>query len=55
MLSQLQQEVGFTQLDMMYQLGGLSFEVAQESMELFAREVMPLLKGRVAEQAPATA
>src|SRR5207302_2762697 len=39
MLRSLQREVGFTQVNMMFQLGGLSFEVAQESMQLFAREV----------------
>jgi alkanesulfonate monooxygenase SsuD/methylene tetrahydromethanopterin reductase-like flavin-dependent oxidoreductase (luciferase family) len=45
MLRQLHGEIGFTQVNMMYQLGGLSFEVAQESMQLFAHEVMPLLRG----------
>jgi alkanesulfonate monooxygenase SsuD/methylene tetrahydromethanopterin reductase-like flavin-dependent oxidoreductase (luciferase family) len=43
-LSYLQGEVGFTQLNLMFQLGGLSFEVANESMQLFAREVIPQLK-----------
>jgi len=43
-LRYLQAEVGFTQVDMMFQLGGLSFEVAQESMQLVAHEVMPLLR-----------
>jgi alkanesulfonate monooxygenase SsuD/methylene tetrahydromethanopterin reductase-like flavin-dependent oxidoreductase (luciferase family) len=43
-LSYLQGEVGFTQLNLMFQLGGLSFEVAHESMQLFAREVIPRLK-----------
>jgi alkanesulfonate monooxygenase SsuD/methylene tetrahydromethanopterin reductase-like flavin-dependent oxidoreductase (luciferase family) len=43
-LRYLRAEVGFTQVDLMFQLGGLSFEVAQESMELVAREVMPLLR-----------
>lgn len=46
-LSQLQREVGFTDVNFMFQLGGLSFETAEESMQLFAREVMPLLKGGV--------
>jgi alkanesulfonate monooxygenase SsuD/methylene tetrahydromethanopterin reductase-like flavin-dependent oxidoreductase (luciferase family) len=43
-LRYLQSEVGFTEVDMMFQLGGLSFEVAQESMQLVASEVMPLLQ-----------
>jgi alkanesulfonate monooxygenase SsuD/methylene tetrahydromethanopterin reductase-like flavin-dependent oxidoreductase (luciferase family) len=43
-LRYLRNEVGFTQVDLMFQLGGLSFEVAEESMQLFAREVMPLLR-----------
>jgi alkanesulfonate monooxygenase SsuD/methylene tetrahydromethanopterin reductase-like flavin-dependent oxidoreductase (luciferase family) len=43
-LRYLQNETGFTQVDLMFQLGGLSFEVAHESMELFAREVMPRLR-----------
>jgi alkanesulfonate monooxygenase SsuD/methylene tetrahydromethanopterin reductase-like flavin-dependent oxidoreductase (luciferase family) len=43
-LRYLRSEVGFTQVDLMFQLGGLSFEVAQESMQLFAQEVMPLLR-----------
>jgi alkanesulfonate monooxygenase SsuD/methylene tetrahydromethanopterin reductase-like flavin-dependent oxidoreductase (luciferase family) len=46
-LSDLQREIGFTQVDLMFQLGGLSFEVAHESMELFAREVMPKLRARL--------
>jgi alkanesulfonate monooxygenase SsuD/methylene tetrahydromethanopterin reductase-like flavin-dependent oxidoreductase (luciferase family) len=44
MLRHLQAEIGFTQVDLMFQLGGLSFEVAQESMQLFAQEVMPKLR-----------
>lgn len=43
-LRYLQREVGFTQVNLMFQLGGLSFEVARESMQLFAHEVMPLLR-----------
>jgi alkanesulfonate monooxygenase SsuD/methylene tetrahydromethanopterin reductase-like flavin-dependent oxidoreductase (luciferase family) len=43
-LRYLRDEVGFTQVDLMFQLGGLSFEVADESMHLFAHEVMPLLR-----------
>jgi len=47
-LSYLQGEIGFTQVDLMFQLGGLSFEVAHESMRLFASEVIPKLRGRLA-------
>jgi alkanesulfonate monooxygenase SsuD/methylene tetrahydromethanopterin reductase-like flavin-dependent oxidoreductase (luciferase family) len=43
-LRYLRDEVGFTQVNLMFQLGGLSFEVAEESMQLFAREVMPRLR-----------
>ena len=46
-LSQLRNEIGFTDVNLMFQLGGLSFETAEESMHLFAHEVMPLLKGGV--------
>jgi alkanesulfonate monooxygenase SsuD/methylene tetrahydromethanopterin reductase-like flavin-dependent oxidoreductase (luciferase family) len=46
MLSFLQSEVGFTQVDLRFQFGGLSFETARHSMELFAREVMPKLRSR---------
>ncbi|HEX6511456.1 MAG TPA: LLM class flavin-dependent oxidoreductase, partial [Chloroflexota bacterium] len=48
MLRYLEGEIGFTQVDCMFQLGGLPFEVGQESMQLFAAEVMPKLR----EQAP---
>jgi alkanesulfonate monooxygenase SsuD/methylene tetrahydromethanopterin reductase-like flavin-dependent oxidoreductase (luciferase family) len=44
MLRYLQGEVGFTQLNHMFQFGGLSFEVAHESMALYAQEVMPKLR-----------
>ena len=44
MLRYLQGEVGFTQLNHMFQFGGLGFEVAHESMALFAQEVMPKLR-----------
>jgi alkanesulfonate monooxygenase SsuD/methylene tetrahydromethanopterin reductase-like flavin-dependent oxidoreductase (luciferase family) len=44
MLRYLQDEVGFTQLNHMFQFGGLSFDVAHESMALYAREVMPRLR-----------
>jgi alkanesulfonate monooxygenase SsuD/methylene tetrahydromethanopterin reductase-like flavin-dependent oxidoreductase (luciferase family) len=48
MLRYLHGEVGFTQLNHMFQFGGLSFEVAHESMALFAQEVMPKLRARAA-------
>jgi alkanesulfonate monooxygenase SsuD/methylene tetrahydromethanopterin reductase-like flavin-dependent oxidoreductase (luciferase family) len=48
MLRYLQGEVGFTQLNHMFQFGGLSFDVAHESMALFAQEVMPKLRAREA-------
>jgi len=44
MLRYLQSEIGFTQVDLMFQLGGLPFEIARESMGLFAAEVMPKLR-----------
>jgi hypothetical protein len=44
MLRYLQGEVGFTQVDLMFQLGGLTFAQAQESMRLFAQEVIPKLR-----------
>jgi alkanesulfonate monooxygenase SsuD/methylene tetrahydromethanopterin reductase-like flavin-dependent oxidoreductase (luciferase family) len=44
MLESLQREVGFTQVALMFQFGGLSDEVARESMALFAAEVMPRLR-----------
>lgn len=44
MLTSLQGEIGFTQAILMFQLGGLSFDVARESMELFSAEVMPRLR-----------
>jgi alkanesulfonate monooxygenase SsuD/methylene tetrahydromethanopterin reductase-like flavin-dependent oxidoreductase (luciferase family) len=43
-LRYLERELGFTQVDLMFQLGGLPFETARESMELFAAEVMPKLR-----------
>jgi len=46
MLAYLQSEVGFDQVDLMFQFGGLSFETARESMELFSTEVMPRLRAR---------
>ena len=44
MLRYLEGEIGFTQVDLMFQLGGLPFEAARESMGLFAAEVMPKLR-----------
>jgi alkanesulfonate monooxygenase SsuD/methylene tetrahydromethanopterin reductase-like flavin-dependent oxidoreductase (luciferase family) len=44
MLRYLQAEVGFTQVALMFQFGGLSDEIARESMSLFAAEVMPCLR-----------
>ncbi len=44
MLLSLQAQVGFTHLNHMFQFGGLSFEVAHESMALYAQEVMPRLR-----------
>jgi alkanesulfonate monooxygenase SsuD/methylene tetrahydromethanopterin reductase-like flavin-dependent oxidoreductase (luciferase family) len=39
-----QREIGFSQVILMFQLGGLSFDTARESMTLFAGEVMPKLR-----------
>jgi alkanesulfonate monooxygenase SsuD/methylene tetrahydromethanopterin reductase-like flavin-dependent oxidoreductase (luciferase family) len=44
MLRYLQGEVGFTHLNHMFQFGGLSFDRAQQSMALYATEVMPKLR-----------
>jgi alkanesulfonate monooxygenase SsuD/methylene tetrahydromethanopterin reductase-like flavin-dependent oxidoreductase (luciferase family) len=44
MLRYLQAEVGFTQVALMFQFGGLSDAVARESMRLFAAEVIPCLR-----------
>ncbi len=46
-LRYLQAEVGFTHLNHMFQFGGLSFDVARQSMALYATEVMPKLKTAV--------
>jgi alkanesulfonate monooxygenase SsuD/methylene tetrahydromethanopterin reductase-like flavin-dependent oxidoreductase (luciferase family) len=43
-LRYLQGEVGFTHLNHMFQFGGLSFDLAQQSMALYAGEVMPKLR-----------
>jgi alkanesulfonate monooxygenase SsuD/methylene tetrahydromethanopterin reductase-like flavin-dependent oxidoreductase (luciferase family) len=40
----LQGEVGFTHLNHMFQFGGLSFELAHQSMALYASEVIPKLR-----------
>jgi len=42
-----QSEIGFTQPILMFQLGGLSFDAAHESIQLFAGEVIPRLRQRV--------
>lgn len=47
MLTSLQGEIGFTQAILMFQLGGLSFDAAHESIQLFAGEVIPRLRQRV--------
>jgi alkanesulfonate monooxygenase SsuD/methylene tetrahydromethanopterin reductase-like flavin-dependent oxidoreductase (luciferase family) len=44
MLRYLQGEVGFTQVALMFQFGGLSDAIARESMRLFATEVIPCLR-----------
>jgi alkanesulfonate monooxygenase SsuD/methylene tetrahydromethanopterin reductase-like flavin-dependent oxidoreductase (luciferase family) len=51
MLRYLQAEVGFTQLNHMFQFGGLSFDIAHESMSLYAQEVMPRLRTPVPPRA----
>jgi alkanesulfonate monooxygenase SsuD/methylene tetrahydromethanopterin reductase-like flavin-dependent oxidoreductase (luciferase family) len=52
MLRYLQGEVGFTHLNHMFQFGGLSFDVAHQSMALYAEEVIPKL--RAPQAAPLT-
>jgi alkanesulfonate monooxygenase SsuD/methylene tetrahydromethanopterin reductase-like flavin-dependent oxidoreductase (luciferase family) len=52
MLSYLHGEVGFTHLNHMFQFGGLSFDLAQQSMALYAQEVMPKLRSRTAAALP---
>jgi alkanesulfonate monooxygenase SsuD/methylene tetrahydromethanopterin reductase-like flavin-dependent oxidoreductase (luciferase family) len=42
--SMLRAEVGFTQVALMFQFGGLSDAIARESMRLFAAEVIPCLR-----------
>jgi alkanesulfonate monooxygenase SsuD/methylene tetrahydromethanopterin reductase-like flavin-dependent oxidoreductase (luciferase family) len=44
MLRYLQGEIGFTQLNHMFQFGGLSFDIAHQSMALYAEEVIPRLR-----------
>jgi natural product biosynthesis luciferase-like monooxygenase protein len=43
-LAHMQREIGFTDAILMFQLGGLSFDLARESMALFAAEVMPAFR-----------
>jgi alkanesulfonate monooxygenase SsuD/methylene tetrahydromethanopterin reductase-like flavin-dependent oxidoreductase (luciferase family) len=52
MLAYLQDEIGFTQVNHMFQFGGLSFDVAHESMALYAQEVMPKLRVRKSPPVP---
>ena len=54
MLSYLHAEVGFTHLNHMFQFGGLGFDVAQQSMALYAQEVMPKLRDRMSAELPIT-
>lgn len=51
-LSYLYGEVGFTHLNHMFQFGGLSFDVAHQSMALYAHEVMPKLRARTSMASP---
>jgi alkanesulfonate monooxygenase SsuD/methylene tetrahydromethanopterin reductase-like flavin-dependent oxidoreductase (luciferase family) len=53
MVADLRSEVGFTQVDLMFQFGGLPIEAARESMQLFASEVMPRLRLRSRQPAAA--
>ena len=52
MLTYLQGEVGFTHLNHMFQFGGLSFDLAQQSMALYAHEVLPKLRARSSAALP---
>jgi alkanesulfonate monooxygenase SsuD/methylene tetrahydromethanopterin reductase-like flavin-dependent oxidoreductase (luciferase family) len=45
MIERLQAEIGFTLLCCQFQFGGIDFPTARRSMELFAREVIPRLRG----------
>jgi alkanesulfonate monooxygenase SsuD/methylene tetrahydromethanopterin reductase-like flavin-dependent oxidoreductase (luciferase family) len=51
-LRYLQGEVGFTHLNHMFQFGGLSFDLAQQSMDLYATEVMPKLRAATSTPVP---
>jgi hypothetical protein len=52
-LRYLQGEVGFTHLNHMFQFGGLSFDLAHQSMALYAGEVIPKLRAGAATPVPA--
>jgi alkanesulfonate monooxygenase SsuD/methylene tetrahydromethanopterin reductase-like flavin-dependent oxidoreductase (luciferase family) len=52
MLAFLHTEIGFTHLNHMFQFGGLSFDLAHESMALYAHEVMPKLRARTSTELP---
>ena len=52
MLGYLHGEVGFTHLNHMFQFGGLGFDLAQQSMALYAQEVMPKLRARTSAALP---
>ncbi|HLI19528.1 MAG TPA: LLM class flavin-dependent oxidoreductase [Stellaceae bacterium] len=46
LLERAQDALGFSQVDCTFFFGGVTFDQAQRSLRLFAREVMPKLKGR---------
>jgi natural product biosynthesis luciferase-like monooxygenase protein len=46
LLERAQDALGFSQVDCTFFFGGVTFEQAQRSLRLFAKEVMPKLKGR---------
>lgn len=50
-LKMAQEKIGFTGVDGTFYFGGISYERARESLELFAREVMPKLREGATELA----
>ena len=46
LLTAAQDSMGFTQCDTTFFFGGISYEQARRSMELFTSKVMPKLRGR---------
>jgi hypothetical protein len=46
LLARAQDKMGFTQCDCTFFFGGISYEQAQRSLRLFAKEVMPKLRDR---------